>query len=817
VQVTYREKDELEVAERRLRELDAERAALTARIAELQAVETRAAEAAKRVAVAGQACDGAVAGPNTAAEKVALFRRMFAGRQDVFPRLWVNARDGRKGYAPACSNEWVRGVCEKPRVRCGDCDQQAFLPVTDEVVEGHLLGRHVVGVYPLLPDGTCRFLAMDFDDEGWQEDVAALTATCRRLGVPIAVERSRSGDGAHAWFFYSEPVQARVARRMGFGLLAETGAKVRDLGLKSFDRLFPNQDALPKGGFGNLIALPLQKAARRAGNSEFVDESLRPWPDQWRFLAGHPALSGAQAATLATSLNRNGGGEPDRGATTPANGNAPPPTGDEPRWPEKVAATLAARLTVATEGLHSVHVGALRRLAAFSNPEFFRRRNLRLSTARTPRFIGSAEDVEGGISLPRGLLEAVRRLLDERGVAFELDDARVDGGGLSASFSGELTPRQNDAVAALTPHDDGVLVAPPGSGKTVVAAAMIARRGRSTLVLVHRRALVEQWIARLRSFLAVTGKDVAAATKSKRAATAPIVVATLQSLARRPDLERIARRFGHVVVDECHHVPARSFERVFDAVGPRFLLGLTATPKRRDGLDPLLSMRLGPVRHVAPPIRDGAPSLRLHPCESALDAGSLPADTPIQSLYALAAADPARNDLILDVVLTAYDAGRSVLLLTERRDHLELLAGSLRRVVPDLCVLHGGLGTLARKAEVARLSTGSVRLVAATGRYIGEGADFPALDTLVIALPVAWKGTVVQYVGRIQRATADKRDVLVYDVGDPRVPAFARMAEKRRRALRALGFEVVADEAAAPSADRRRIINDDDAAAPEES
>jgi superfamily II DNA or RNA helicase len=772
---------ELVAAEARLRRLDAARAEVADKIESI-----RRARAARVVSAAVP-----VAGSNSAmnsAEKVRLFRSLFQGREDVFPRLWENARDGRRGYAPACAVEWVRGVCEKPRVKCGECPHQAFLPVTDVVVERHLRGGHVIGVYPLMPDDTCRFLAIDFDAKEWHHDVLAVRATCFALGLPVSVERSRSGDGAHAWFFFSEPVPAAAARRMGFEVLRRTSAARRDLGLDSFDRFFPNQDTLPKGGFGNLTALPLQRAARRSGNTEFLDEHLNPIADQWSYLSDVRRISRAEVeafgrAHAPTMGDRAPASDGARDGTSAALGSA--------TWPSNLPATLGARLDIDVRGVSPLVVGALRRLAAFPNPEFFKRQNLRLSTARTPRYISAAEERDGVLSLPRGLVDAVREAASSAGSQIEVEDRRTSGAPLAASFHGTLDARQTAAVDDVARHETGVLVAPPGAGKTVMAAALIARRGCATLILVHRRTLVEQWIARLAAFLGLPSDAVGTLGGKATRPNRLLDVATLQSLVRAKNVVELLAPYGHVVADECHHLPAATFERVISASSARFVLGLTATPRRRDGLHPLMEMQLGPVRHSSTGGRiDAAPAprLRLIVRETSFRPPAGESKIGIQTMFAAAAVDSRRNDAVLDDVIAAYDEGRTVLVTTERRDHVQLLAEALRRIEPALVLLHGGIAAAERVRAVDRIDRGEARIVVAVGRYLGEGFDAPRLDTLILALPIAWKGTVTQYVGRICRAATDKREIRVHDYVDAAVPVFARMAERRRRALRALGF-----------------------------
>ena len=449
-----------------------------------------------------QSTDAAV--PATPVEKVALFRSLFRGRDDVYPKLWVNSKTGRTGYAPACANEWVRGVCEKPQVRCGECPNQAFLSISDRVILDHLRGHHIVGVYPLLASETCWFLAVDFDKGDWKADIAVFSEVCRSVSLPVAIERSRSGNGAHAWFFFKASVPAAIARRVGCFLITEAMARRHNLGMSSYDRLFPSQDNLPKGGFGNLIALPLQYEPRARGSTVFIDEDFQPFPDQWAYLAGLERISSStveelalEAARLGQVLGVRSSGMEDEGATEPW--RLKPSTKAKLQalkihdpLPERIEATLAQRLFVSKEGLPSSVINALNRVAAFQNPEFYKKQNMRLSTALTRRIIACAEDFPGHIALPRGCVDDAVALLRTLGVTLTLDDQRNVGQAIDHRFEGTLTELQQSAVTALFNHDNGVLVAPPGVGKTVAGIRLIAQRARNTLVLVHRKPLLDQ-------------------------------------------------------------------------------------------------------------------------------------------------------------------------------------------------------------------------------------------------------------------------------------------------------------------------------------
>ncbi|MGH7594357.1 MAG: TOTE conflict system archaeo-eukaryotic primase domain-containing protein [Gemmatimonadales bacterium] len=736
-------------------------------------------------------------------EKIALFRSLFRGRDDTYPKFWHHVRNSRSGYAPACRNEWVSGVCNKPRIKCGECPNQAFLSVTDQVIEDHVRGRHGVGVYPLLTDETCWCLAADFDDSGWRDDVAAFAETSRSFGIVPSIERSRSGAGAHAWLFFAEPMSAHVARALGCFLLTETTARRHQLRLTSYDRLFPNQDTLPRGGFGNLIALPLQREAAERGHTLFLDEQLQPFPDQWEHLAGVARLLRPFVADLVANAEHRGNVLGVRAVADHDDQLGDVPWKPKPsEWqripaiagplPEKVDAVLAHRLFIPTAGLSSPLIAHISRLAAFQNPEFYQKQRLRLSTHGTPRIISCAEQLPEHLVLPRGCQDDLRDLLTTLGIVLSIRDERSDGLPLAASFAGSLNREQERAVEALACAETGVLVAPPGTGKTVMAIALLVRRARNTLVLVHRRPLVEQWVARLAAFTGGAPTDIGQVTAGKRRVTGRIDVATVQSFVRRGVVDDMVASYGHVIVDECHHVAAVSIECVLREVRARYVTGLTATPTRRDGLQPIVHMQLGPIRHV----------MRSHADRPEFAQRLVVRDTPfdgpgteqsIHELYTALGACEARNDQIFDDLLLALEEGRSPILLTERRDHLNYFAARLAGFARNVIVLHGGRPATARHEALQALATIPAdveRAVLATGRYAGEGLDDARLDTLFLAMPFAWRGTLVQYAGRLQRAYATKREVRVYDYVDRSVPVLVRMFQKRLRGYRALGYDV---------------------------
>jgi len=484
---------------------------------------------------------------------------------------------------------------------------QAFMPVSDQVVIDHLQGRYVMGVYPLLEDETCWFLAVDFDKSSWKEDIGAFAETCRSVGAPVAIERSRSGDGAHAWFFFTAPILANVARRMGCYLITETMSRRHELSMESYDRLFPNQDTMPRGGFGNLIALPLQYEPRQQGNSVFIDERLEPLADQWGYLASVQHIEPASAEVIAREATRTGkvvgvrfaeviGGPEDAAPwTRPPSGRIAVTRITDP-LPSAVRAVLAQRLFIEKAKLPAPLLNQLKRLAAFQNPEFYKKQRMRLSTAMTPRVVTCAEELAHHISLPRGCVLEAEQLLREQGATLTIKDQRCAGAALDLQFKGELTTVQKDAASALLNHDTGIFVGPPGVGKTVLGTYLVAQRACSTLVLVHRKPLLEQWVAQLAMFLDLDPKRIGRIGGGQHQLNGSLDVAMIQSLVRKEKVDDLVANYGHVIVDECHHLPAVSFERVLSEVKARHVVGLTATPQRRDGHQAITEMQLGPVR-----------------------------------------------------------------------------------------------------------------------------------------------------------------------------------------------------------------------------
>lgn len=754
--------------------------------------------------------------------KIALFRSLFRGRDDVYPRRYESRKTGKAGYAPACGHEWVRGICEKPRIKCTECHNRRFLPVTDTVIRWHLSGYDaegqpfVAGVYPLMQDETCFLLAVDFDKAGWRDDAIAFSDTCRRLNLPAAFERSRSGRGAHVWFFFEEAIPAALARRLGSHVLTETMERQPDIGLDSYDRLFPNQDTMPQGGFGNLIALPLQKGPRQQDNSVFVDDQLIPWGDQWAFLASVRKIGRSHVERIVQHAERNGrilgvrlppqdDGDDEPWTTPPSRHRKESPIVGE--LPETLEMVLGNEIYIAKHGLHAGLRNRLLRLAAFQNPEFYRTQAMRLSTYDKPRVIACAGDHANHIGLPRGCLDEVRQTLTDIGVRTVIRDERHAGRSLDVAFQGELRPEQNVAATAMLAHESGVLAATTAFGKTVVAAWLIAQRGVNTLVLVHRRQLLDQWIERLSTFLGVPARSIGRIGGGRGRPSGLLDVATIQSLIRKGVVDDRIADYGHVIVDECHHVSAHSFEQVVRQAKARFVMGLSATVARKDGHHPIIVMQCGPVRHRV----NAKAQAAARPFEHYVlvqPTAFRPQKSPdadkrveFQNLYQELIDDERRTRRICDDVIESVGSGRSPLVLTERNDHLDRLEHGIASGVRHLVVLRAGLGKKQRQAVVDRLAAiprEEARVILATGKYVGEGFDDPRLDTLFLTLPVSWRGTIAQYAGRLHRLYDGKREVRVYDYADLNVPMLARMFDRRCRGYEAVGYTILLPASAIP-------------------
>ncbi|PMC35750.1 restriction endonuclease subunit R [Bacillus sp. UMB0899] len=721
-------------------------------------------------------------------ERLTMFKKLFKGREDVYAVRWESSTSGKSGYSPACEYEWHPTICKKPSIKCNQCQHRKLLPLTDKVLYDHLTGKTTIGIYPLLENETCWFLAVDFDKKSWQDDTKAFFQTCEKLEVPANIERSRSGNGCHIWIFFETPIPASLARKLGFRLLEQTLESRFEIGMDSYDRLFPNQNTLPKGGFGNLIALPLQGLPRKKDNSVFVDEHFHPYPDQWDFLFNlkkmkeEEVIQVTQSRSMSTEFNEF---KTKRPAMT---------------MPKKVKVVIKNGLILNKEGLPPSLLNKMISLGTFKNPEFYKAQAKRMSTHGIPRMINCSDYQNEHVVIPRGCLEQLEELFREFKIELVIDDKTNKGENVPIHFTGKLRTDQEEAVSMLYKRNTGTLAATTGFGKTVVAAALIAKRQVNTLIIVHRKQLIEQWKERLTSFFDNTENIVGQIGGGKNKATGMIDIATIQSLNHKGTIKELVKTYGQIIVDECHHISAFSFEKVLKEVEAKYVYGLTATPTRKDGLHPIMNMQLGPIRYKV----NAKDQSKIRPFEHILipkytsfKCNNKEENKDIQKIYNKLVNNHDRNQMIFNDILTELDRGSVPLILTERIEHVTLLVNMLKGFAKNIITLTGGMS---KKEEQEKFNTlhqikdHEEMVIVATGKYIGEGFDYSRLDTLFLVMPLSWKGTLQQYVGRLHRLHEQKTRVKVYDYVDQQEAVLKTMFEKRMKGYNALGYKVSEEE-----------------------
>ncbi|WP_424034961.1 TOTE conflict system archaeo-eukaryotic primase domain-containing protein [Prevotella melaninogenica] len=753
-------------------------------------------------------------------ERIRLFQSLFKGREDVFARRWFSKTTGKSGYQPVCINEWKQGICDKKKYRCAICPNRNFAPLTTQDMYRHLEGKDeyccdVVGLYAIMQDNNCAFLCADFDDKnckyGYKEDVLAYVGVCREWLIPYAIERSRSGNGAHVWIFFEAPLPASKARRLGNAILTEAMTRNGQMSFNSYDRFFPNQDYLPEGGFGNLVALPLQGQARRKENSVFVDNDFLVYKDQWAFLYN---LKKIQESTIDQLLRLHS--QEELGKLSMSSENKPwvtplPQNITQEDFHAKVEIIKADKLYIPLKAVSAKVLNHLKRIAAFKNPEFYSKQALRLSTYAIPRIISCFDITNEYLAMPRGCEDATQSFLNDNAVTYTITDKTNHGNKISVSFQGEDREEQLEAINALLPYTNGILHATTAFGKTVTAAAIIARKKVNTLILVHSKALLKQWHDRLTEFLNIDyPKHEEKNKRGRRKVFSPIGcfdssgntlhgiidIALIQSCLDEDGVKPFVQDYGMVIVDECHHVSSITFEQVLMSIKAHTIYGLTATPIRKDGHQPIIFMQCGPIRFST--------DVKSQIAKQSFDRFLIPRFTSynsiledrlsIATLYKYLSEDEIRNNLIVEDICKAVNTGRTPIILTNRTVHVSVLAEKLKATIKNVISLTG-VGTTREKREaMQRLQTipdSEQLVIVATGKYIGEGFDYPRLDTLFLALPISWKGLLTQYAGRLHREYEGKKDVRIYDYIDIHEPICDSMYRKRLKGYAAIGYKTI--------------------------
>lgn len=736
----------------------------------------------------------------TSLDKVNLIRRRFVGRDDVYAKRWENHLSGEKGYSPDCLHEWEPGICDKlnkPRkVKCSQCQFSEFMPLRNRIIAHHLQGRLTAGTYALLKDATCNFVVGDFDKKTWRKDVMAYAQTCRSYGIPVYIEISRSGDGAHAWILFETPVPAITARKLGTALISITCLHIRQLSLNSYDRLFPAQDFMPKGGFGNQIVLPMQGGARKRDCGVFVTDNLEPIPDLWPHIEQMKTVSMFDLEKLIQELV--GSGDPldvafPNHASKQKLHRSPPPQKIAGDLPETLEITIDKGIRVLRSELTPELQHRLIRLACFGNKQYHINMKMGLSVRMERRVLSEYKLLSKELVIPRGCLEAVNELLSTNGVKPVVLDKRRSGQHIEVKFTGELWEDQQAAFDEVVKYEEGVLCAPPAFGKTVVAAALIAERAVSTLVVVNTTLLHDQWRDRLSNFLSLSGNEIGSLVGGKANLTGIVDVACIGSLPGQQNLEELLANYGQIIVDECHHMASDQYKRGLGSAAPRYLFGITAEDERSDGHQPLVFFRCGPIRYMAEKSKRAPEDLQAI-IRYRTDTVDLPEKATSADLYAKLAADEFRTGWIVEDVLENYRKGRICLVLTQRVDHVKAFVRHLTGKV-NLYVLNNQAKGENSKANVikklAEIPPGTPHVLVATYNLAGEAFDHPPLDTLFLGLPFSWKGRLRQYAGRLEREYELKTYARVYDYVDEGHPATIKMWTRRRPRYKKLGYRFV--------------------------
>ncbi len=780
-------------------------------------------------------------------QHVQYFYYLFKGRNDVYSKRSgrANKVTGKHGYYTQCWNFWKDGICTKktnPQFNCGECRNQRYKELTGQVLYEHLLGMKedasdVVGLYPMFPDETVNFLVFDFDchddtvggDDGangdteWMTEVNAFRKICEDNEVPILVERSRSGKGAHIWMFFEKPILAVTARRFGTALLTKGAESVNMRNFKYYDRMLPAQDHIPinsktgKPGLGNLVALPLQGQALKHGNSAFIDENWNAYPNQWDCLKNVKKLS----KEIVEGRIKEWSEEGILGALNNEFENITDALIDIKPWEKTkhplhkedtsstVEIVISDKVYINTSGMKPRMQNALRRMAAFGNPDFFKKAAMGLSTKGIPRIIFCGYDDSGYIVIPRALIDSVVNKFNEAGITYSLKDNRCGGTALDASFNGTLYEEQMRAAKAILEHDNGVLAATTSFGKTVVGAYMIAQKKTNTLILVHNTEIQKNWIEDLTRFLDIKAELPEYYTKTGRvkkrknvigklyaghnSMTGIIDVAIFSSLGKGDDINPIIEQYGMVIMDECHHGAAQTVEDVVGAAKAKYVYGLTATPKREDGLEKKVFMQFGPIRFRY--------TAKERAEKQGIDHFVYPRFTRLISTSDLKITEAnraviecdSRNEQIIADVEKCIQNGRTPLVLTKYKEHAQLLYRRLQGKADHIYLLQGGGSRKAKdemRSQMRSVPANESVVLVAIDKYVGEGFNFPRLDTMMLTMPAAAEGNIEQFAGRLHRDYESKTEVIIYDYVDSHIRVLEKMYHKRLRTYKKIGYEI---------------------------
>lgn len=714
----------------------------------------------------------------TPQEKIEIFKSVFRGREDVFASYWEKADKSISGYTPVCLNEWKSGICYKlQRQRCKDCPNAQYTGLNDYQIEQHLRGHKLLGIYPLLESNESYFIAADFDGKNWQKDILKFYEKCTEFNLPVYIERSKSGEGGHAWLFFEDKYPAFKSRDVVINILRE--AKIIDQFTKddSFDRLFPNQDNLSGKGFGNLIALPLYGKARENGNTVFLDpkNDLLTISNQWELLSGIQKIDLAHLDKLYDEFN---GKLCSKAISKKA------------KCTEQLNLILAEQIYISKANLPRTLIDFLREELNFINSEFLIKKRMGVSIHNVERYFKLIDSTEGFYTVPRGFLSEIINFLNENDIKFTIEDKRKKYNEIIFENSCKLYDYQTEAVKEMLAEENGILVAPPGAGKTIMGIEMIAELKQPALILAHKRQIYNQWLERIENFLNIPKKEIGQICSSKKTVGKGITVAMLQTLS---NIENPARdlgldRIGLVLVDECHHIPAKTFRRVINKLNPYYLYGLTATPKRKHNDEKLIYIFLGKILHEVSKDynikqkKEGAspitPETKLIIRNTKIDIPFKVKTDNFQIASKIIIFDSNRNQLIANDVGKEAESGKKCLILTERKEHVEILSYYFKSGY-EIITLTGDLSEKQKKEKLKQIESGNFQILIATGQLIGEGTDFPSLNRLFLVYPFSFEGKLTQYIGRIQRG--QNTENIIYDYRDVKIDYLEKFYKQRAK------------------------------------